>query len=136
MPKVEIFHSAGHPLSEEMKEKLSKYFEKSNIEKLERFGGRILISITAPYISRGQKRKKIKIDNKFITKLKKIRGSTSKLQKSLDELTIKELKKLARMLTIPIRSNATRSEIKSDLIGSLQAEDFWHGISGTKIPKH
>ena len=49
MPKYEIIHKAGEPVAKETKWILDRFFDLKEVKKLERLGGRILISIAAPY---------------------------------------------------------------------------------------
>jgi hypothetical protein len=127
MPKHEIFHRAGHPVSEEIKGIVEKYFDAKEIEKLERLGGRILISVAAPY--KPKIRKNINIDEEFVSKLKSEKKNFDKLKGILDELSIKQLKKICELMNQPVRSNANSEEIKRELIRSIQAEDYWNSIT-------
>ena len=131
MPKCEILHPAGHALETELKQSPLQYFNESDLQRLERLGGRILVSITAPYTNRQRKnRKSVNIDQHFAKELETLKDRPEKIHAVLNDLTIKELRKLADLFRQPIRSNANASEIRSDLIRHLQAEDVWHRISG------
>lgn len=133
MPKHQIFHKAGEPLAEEVKSLVEKYFSRKEAERLERLGGRIQISLAAPY---KPKKKEIQvIDNEFIEKLKLIRKDTNLLKETFDGLTVKQLKEICNILGQPIRSNAVGEEIKQELIKNLQSEDFWQRISA-ESPKN
>lgn len=132
MPKHEIIHPAGHPLQSDLKQNLLPYFKDSELQRLERLGGRILVSITAPYTNRKKKnRKAINIDHEFVKQIESLKNSPDKIQEVLNNLTIKELRKLGGLFGQPIRSNANAGEIRSELIRYLQSEDVWHRISGT-----
>jgi len=136
VPKHEIIHPAGHPLQSELKENLLQYFKDSELRRLERLGGRILVSITAPYTNRKRKdRKAINIDHQFVKEVESLKNSPDKIQEVLSNLTIKELRKLGDLVGQPIRSGANAGEIRSELIGYLQSEDIWHRISGTARKK-
>jgi len=128
MPKHEIIHEAGQPVTKETKLILDKFFDLKEAEKLERLGGRILISVAAPY--KVKKPKKMTIDDSFIISLKAKRNDVAELRKGLDVLTIKQLREVCNLVNQPVRSNATSEEIKRELVRSLQAEDFWRRISG------
>ncbi len=127
MPKYEIFHKAGEPISSEITYIVEKYFSKKEIQKLERLGGRILISVAAPYKSKTKE--SFTIDEAFIEKLKSNQSETVELKKILDKLLVKQLRDLCKILGQPIRSNAVAEEIKRELIRNLQSEEYWQRIS-------
>jgi hypothetical protein len=117
MPKHEIFHKAGEPISTEIRYIIEKYFNKKEIQKLERLGGRILLSVSAPY--KIKTKEKFTINEMFIEKLKSNQSETSKLKIILDKLILGQ----------PVRSNAVAEEIKRELIRNLQSEEYWQRIS-------
>lgn len=127
MPKHEIFHEAGQPVTDETRWIIKKYFDHKEIEKLERLGGRILISVAAPY--NRKVKKDINIDGEFISTLKSKRQDFKELKTILDELSVKQLKKVCNMMNHPVQSSATSEEIKRELIRSIQAQDYWNSIS-------
>lgn len=127
MPKHEIFHKAGEAISDEVRFLIEKYFSPKEIEKLERLGGRLLISVAAPY--KPKTREKVIINDKYIEKLKSIRNDSQILKKTLDLLTVKQLREICVLLNQPVRSNAVGEEIKRELIRNLQSEDYWQKIS-------
>jgi len=128
MPKHEIIHKAGELVTKETKWILNRFFDLKETEKLERLGGRILISVAAPY--KTKKPKEMTIDDSFVSSLKTSRNDVAELRNSLDGLTIKQLREICNLVNQPVRSNATSEEIKRELVRSLQAEDFWRRISG------
>lgn len=127
MPKHEIFHKPGNPVSEEIRLIIDKYFDAKQVRRLERLGGRILISIASPYKRRPKKG--ITINQEFMSILTSKKSDSNALKTLLDELSIKQLKEVSREMGHPMRSNATAEEIKRELIRSIQAEDFWNSIS-------
>jgi len=127
MPKHEIFHKAGESISDEIKDIIRKYFSQKEVEKLERLGGRILISVAAPYKSKTKGT--FLIDDKFVENLKSNQSDASVLKDTLDQLPVKQLKKLCGILNQPVRSNAVAEEIKRELIRNLQSEEYWQRIS-------
>jgi hypothetical protein len=127
MPKHEIFHKAGEPISTEIRYIIEKYFNKKEIQKLERLGGRILLSVSAPY--KIKTKEKFTINEMFIEKLKSNQSETSKLKIILDKLSVKQLRELCIILGQPVRSNAVAEEIKRELIRNLQSEEYWQRIS-------
>jgi hypothetical protein len=130
LPKYEIVHPEGKLLDADIKNNLLKYFKNPDIQRLERLGGRILISVTAPYVNRKQKGKNdIVIDNNFVNELDKSKASTKEINSILNKLTISQLRKLSNLMGQPVRSNAKAIEIRAELIKTLQAEDIWQRIS-------
>lgn len=127
MPKHEIFHKAGEPISSEITYIIEKYFSKKEIQKLERLGGRILISVAAPY--KAKTKENFTINEAFIEKLKSNQSDTVELKKILDKLPVKQLRDLCKRLGQPVRSNAVAEEIKRELIRNLQSEEYWQKIS-------
>ena len=131
MPKREIVHSAGRALDSKLKRELLQRFTESDVQRLERLGGRILFSITAPYSeNRGKNRKPVEIDDLLVKDLQNKRSSPDEVLDVLRRLTIKELRKLTDLIGQPVRSSANASEIQVEVLKYLQAEDFWRGISG------
>lgn len=127
MPKYELFHKAGEPISSELKHLVGKYFSENEKKKLERLGGRILISISAPYKTKTEEA--IEINDEFVNKLKSIQSETVELKKILDKLPVKQLRELCKKLDQPVRSNAVAEEIKRELIRNVQSEEYWQRIS-------
>jgi hypothetical protein len=127
MPKREIIHKAGEPVGDEIRGLIERYFNLKQIEKLQRLGGRILISVAAPY---KPKQKVIqKIDEEFISNLRAKRQDFNGLKQTLDQLSTKQLKELCAKLSHPLKTGTTLETIKRELIRSLQAEDYWNNIS-------
>jgi hypothetical protein len=132
VPKYLIKLRPGESLPSDLKEFLSKHFEPRQFEKLDRLGGRVAISIVAPYVERQKRDQGLAIDESFLQKLRAETTNTQVLQERLDSLSVAQLKKLSRLLGEPVRSSSNRGEIVSDLIRNLQSEDFWQRISSTK----
>jgi len=131
VPKREIRHPVGQPIPPELKEILTKYFSVAELSKLERLGGRVLISVTAPYAVRKRGRKPVEIDQEFVERMEKARNSANGLHAILKELTVKELRRLSKLVGQPLRSNDTAEHIRLALIRYIQAEDVWQRISGS-----
>lgn len=130
MPKIEIIQTEATPLAPELRDLLSHYFKEAQLLKLERLGGRVLISVAAPYNKlKGKKEEQIKVDDAFIEQLRLISGATEELREQLAKLRVKQLRELAARLKQPVRSKATASEIRAELIKNFQSEDFWRKIT-------
>jgi len=131
VPKHEIIHPEGNLLNSELKIYLLQFFKESDLQKIERLGGRISISITSPYSDRrGKKKQQIEVNALFIKELQKQKDNIGEIKNILTNLNIKQLRKLSELVGQPIRSNANSVEIKSELIKLFQAEDIWQRISG------
>jgi hypothetical protein len=111
MPKFEVIHPEGNLLDNDIKDNLLKYFKNSDIQRLERLGGRISISITAPYTDKKKRIKKdIEIDDIFIKELLSYKDSIEDIKSILNKLRVKQLRKLSGLVGQPIRSNANAGE--------------------------
>jgi hypothetical protein len=131
VPKYEFLHPEGNLLNVDLKNFLLQFFKESDLHKIERLGGRISISITAPYSEkRGKKQNNIEINGLFINELQRQKGNIQEIKNILTKLNVKELRKLSESVGQPIRSNANAAEIRSELTKLFQAEDIWQRISG------
>ena len=129
MPKVEILHSETTQVPTELKEILQKHFPEVLIRKLERLGGRIVISVTSPFDKDKKKKSEIVIDENFVKDLNFLLPRTSEIQNELSKLSVRQLRQLAKLMKQPLRSNATSLEIRSELLGNLTSEEFWKKIT-------
>jgi hypothetical protein len=132
-----MLHQAGTIVSNEVKEILSQYFSEKDILKLERLGGKIQISITAPYVSAKQRKasRNITVDRTFIEGLKQHKDDNEKLHSILINLSVKKMKELCKLINQPIRSNANANEIRSEIVRYFQSENIWQSISGDSKTK-
>lgn len=131
MPKNEIIHQAGHPLPDKLKEFLKEYFKEVELQRFERLGGRIQISLAPSYVTPRKKgRKPIEINDQFLEELKNLKNTPDKIRERLNLLTVKELVKFCGLLGQPVRSNDNANHIREELMRSIYAEDFWNRISG------
>lgn len=133
MPKHEIKQSPGHHLDPKIQSFLSEYFKEDDLQRLERLGGRILISIAPAYTMKRKKgRKPVDITAEFLKELERQKSSPEKIREILDSLLTKELKQLCQLMRLPIRSNTDANTIRTEISKFLYAEDFWNSISGKK----
>jgi hypothetical protein len=136
VPKHEIINDAGTPLADELRDFLKRHFSEQELERLERLGGRVLISLTAPYISKSQREasRKLVIDQKFIENLNESKNDPAALHRMLENLSEVQLRGLCKSIGVPLGSKNTSMEIRAQLVRSLEAEDFWRRISGSPPP--
>ena len=104
-------------------------FKKAAIEKLEKFGGRIQVSITAPYTDRTIQDKTIIIDSSYIQALI---DKPLLVKERLFILTKEQIMEVCRYLKFPISTKSTIKEIRNELIKYLNSEKAWRSISGLK----
>src|SRR5229473_1226806 len=133
MPKHHIDFDSSHSLPEDIRLWLLRYFDPKQLQRLERLGGRVTISLVAPYVHRGRAASRVTIDDQFVETLRAQRADIVALNRSLGQLSEKQLRELCRTVAQPVRSSASKAELKAELIRNLQAQDFWQRISaGTK----
>lgn len=136
MPKHEINHTAGNAVPNELKELLLKFFSEQDVIKLERLGGRVLISVSAPYVSKEQRnRKQIEIDEELIGKLRELRNTPDELEKQLDLLSVKQLRELGKFVGHPLRTKSSRQERICELVAHFHSEEVWKRISQIHLPE-
>ena len=130
MPKKEFIHKGGNPISGEVLQILERYFTQKEIDKIERLGGRILVSVSIPYRNKKIKNKdKIEIGDNLIKRLRKIRSNKNELEDVLSELSVKQLRELGKYVGYPLRTKSARQEILDELISCFYGEDIWRKIS-------
>jgi uncharacterized protein YicC (UPF0701 family) len=126
MPKFDIILKPGEKVPEEFKQLLNDKFGEQHLDKLKRFGGRIQLSLTAPFTDRKEQKKKIIIDNSFV---KQITSSRKKADENLGKMTSKQIRELASFVNFPIASKTTVEEARRQLISYLFSSDTWKKIS-------
>ena len=137
MPKYEIKHKAGNAVASDLREILLKFFKENEVIKLERLGGRVMISLAAPYVSKEQRnRSDTKIDEAFIAKLRNLRNDDIQLEKQLGLLSVKQLRELGKFLENPLRTKSARQELIAELATHFQSEDIWKRISDAYSVHH
>ena len=120
MPKKDILHKGGRIQDKEIIPFLLKYFSTKDIEKLERFGGRIQISITAPF-KVIDKKKPVKIDENFKNKLISKKDDIKALERLLEPLTVKQMVEICKSFKVPVKSKPRVHEIRNTIISFLQS---------------
>lgn len=131
MPKHEIRHNAGKPASDKLKRLVLRYFSEKEVAKLERLGGRVLISLTSPYNPRKKKNTaEVVVDEMYVRKLHQVRDKPSELTSQLDELSVKQLRKLGKLIQHPLRTKSSRHELLDELVAHFHSAEVWRKISG------
>ncbi|MBP7555508.1 MAG: hypothetical protein KA821_04560 [Chitinophagaceae bacterium] len=126
MPKVDIYIKPGEELPTKMRIFLQEHFSDTDFEKLSKFGGRIQISLAAPFTDRKEQDNTLIIDSFFVDNLK---NNLSEIDMKLKILTKKQLVKVAELLNFPTTAKATTKEIKKTIIDFLNSRDKWAKIS-------
>lgn len=127
MPKFDFFIKPGDELPNKLQTILRDYFSEKDFEKLLKFGGRVQISVTAPFTDRKEQNNKLVIDDSFITALK---SNPSQSDEKLKTLTKKQLVQVATLLNFPTTAKATTKEIKKTINDHLNTAEKWDKISG------
>ncbi|MGD0820672.1 MAG: hypothetical protein ABSA71_07995 [Desulfomonilia bacterium] len=132
MPKVEFSHEAGQPLSVELRELVERFFGNKGVGRLERLGGKMIISLTTPYTSRkkGNKDSTI-IDDSFVSSLQLLRDKPEELKMQIVQLSVKKLRELAKLIGYPVRTKSARQEVVEELVRHFYSEEVWRRIAGT-----
>ncbi len=127
MPKYEIILKPGQKIPEEFRDILQNHFPEKNFDKLKRFGGRIQISLTAPFTDRKlQKKTNISIDEKLIHNLAESNEVSTEI---LSKMTLKQIKELAQFINFPLASNTTVGQARKQLLSYLFSNETWKKIS-------
>jgi len=130
MPKHEIHHNAGEPASNELKQLLQHYFNEKEVDRIERLGGRILISLTSPYHPRKKKNtSEIKVDERFVGKLQECRDKPLELKSQINQLSVKQIRELGKLIEHPLRTKSSRHELLDELVAHFRGEEVWRKIS-------
>jgi len=127
MPKFDMFIAPGDQLPDKLLSILRDKFSEMDLEKLTKFGGRVQISVTAPFTDRKKQDNKLLIDDAFIFELK---NNPSQSDEKLKTLTKKQLVSVATILKFPTTAKATTKEIKKTINDHLNSSDKWDKISG------
>lgn len=128
MPKYNITVKSAEKLPKEISEILQKYFKEKDLEKLEKFGGRVQISITAPFIDKKTQNRAFKVDEDFVIKLK---SNKDEIDSLLKPLTKKQLTVLSKLLGFPTTAKSGVDELRNSIIVFLNSERTWLSISGS-----
>ena len=126
MPVHSYVVKPGETLSNKLHSLLVELFNEDNLTKLEKFGGRVQISVVAPYHNGTKKKFTAKINNEFIKKLVKERE-----YKVLESLTKPQLKEVCKILEIPTSTKENHDEIMNKIIHFIKSERVWKTISRT-----
>jgi len=127
MPKFDFYINSGDELPKKLQTILQDYFSEKDFEKLLKFGGRVQISVTAPFTDRKEQNYKLLIDDAFISELK---NNPSQSDQKLKTLTKKQLVKVATLINFPTTAKATTKEIKKTINDHINSSEKWDKISG------
>jgi hypothetical protein len=133
MPKFDYFIKPGEELPDNWKIFLLEKFKQKEFEKLSKFGGRIQVSLTAPFVDRKKQNSKTEINKEFVEKLKL---NPAESEEVLRGLTKKQLSRLAALLQFPITQKSTTKEIKNSLFDFINSAEKWSKISGSYSTNH
>jgi hypothetical protein len=126
MPKYDIILKPGEAIPKEFEDLLRSKFDEKSLDKLKRFGGRIQLSLTAPFTDRKQQKKGMSVDQELINKLASSNENATKL---LGKMTLKQIREVAKFVGFPIASKTTVEEARKQVISYLFSDDTWRKIS-------
>jgi hypothetical protein len=126
MPKFNMILKPGEEIPEEFREILKNKFNEKSIDKLKRFGGRIQISLTAPFTDRKEQKKGLLVDKALI---ERITSSIEIASEVLSKMTLKQVREIAKFVGFPISSKTTVEEARKQLVSYLFSNDTWKKIS-------
>ncbi len=129
MPKHNIMVEPGSKLPSAYEQLIKSLFKEKDLVKLEKFGGRIQVSITAPFTDRKSQKLLIELTDAFIEELKQ-KPDDAKLK--IEHFTKKQLLLLAQKLNLPMASARTTKAVQNAIIQYLQTPEHWKGIAGEK----
>lgn len=127
MPRHDIIIKPAGKLPKDLEAFIIRTFKVADLEKLQKFGGRIQVSITAPFTDRKSQNKELKIDEKFI---KKLVEKPEKAEIQLKYLTKEQLINVAQILKLSISSKMSIREVRNSIIDFLNSSRKWLAISG------
>jgi hypothetical protein len=126
MPKFNMILKPGEEIPEEFKEIFKNKFNEKSIDKLKRFGGRIQISLTAPFTDRKEQKKGLLVNKALI---ERITSSIEIASEVLSKMTLKQIREIAKFVGFPISSKTTVEEARKQLVSYLFSNDTWNKIS-------
>ncbi len=124
MPNHDIYLKPGEKLPEPLEGVLKKHFNEKSLTKLERYGGRIRISVTAPFTDR-KSQMSVEINEEFLESLQKDPDKASDILKNF---TIKQLREVGKKLNLTIATASKSKEILNTIVQYLKAPEQWKGI--------
>lgn len=116
----------GETIPEEFREILKNKFNEKSIDKLKRFGGRIQLSLTAPFTDRKEQKKGLLVNKALI---ERITSSIEIASEVLSKMTLKQIREIAKFVGFPISSKTTVEEARKQLVSYLFSNDTWKKIS-------
>jgi hypothetical protein len=124
MPKHNIFIRQGEEVPESLRPLLHTFFNEKALDRLEKFGGRIQVSLTAPFKSNAEK---IEITDEFI---KTLTDRPENAKDKLKSLTLKQLRNVANNIGLSIASKTSVGQARNLIAQFLQTPEQWKGIAG------
>ena len=124
MPNHDTLLKPGEKLPEQLEVVLKKYFNDKSLTKLERYGGRIRISVTAQFTDR-KSQKIVEVNEEFLSLLQ---SDPDKASNHLKNFTIKQLREVGKKLNLTIATAAKSKEILNTIVQYLKAPEQWKGI--------
>jgi hypothetical protein len=135
MPKVQIDFRPGSPINEEWQAFLSAHFEPKSLERLERLGGRLTVSLTIPLVPKDHRIKSPIVDDKELAIVRELTKDKGALQRRLDMYDVKNLRRACEQLGIAVSKKIPRIELIAEIVRSLNSDSMWEGIRHPPEPQ-
>jgi hypothetical protein len=129
MPKINIDFDQGSAVSEEWRPFLVDRFGPNNLERLERLGGRLTVSLTVPFVPKGRRINGPKFDDDELALIRGLSKDKGALQGRLDQYDTKNLRLACERLGIAVSKKIPRVEMIAEIVRYLNSDAMWDAIS-------
>lgn len=123
MSKHNIIIKTTLDINDKVKFIINNFFSEKELEKLNRFGGRIQISISSPYNE--QKKSKINLTDDRLKEIISIKEKEN-LKKELGLLSTKDLKRIAIMINTKLSLKANKKETIGQIYDNIISNSRWN----------
>lgn len=129
MPKININFDPGSAVSEEWKSFLVDRFGVKGLERLERLGGRLTLSLTVPFVPKDRRRNGPKFDDDELALIQGLSKDKKALQGRLEQYDTKNLRLACERLGIAVSKKIPRVEMIAEIVRCLNNDAMWDAIS-------
>jgi hypothetical protein len=129
MPKLHLDFVPGSPIVDDWNGFLVAHFGPKIIERLERLGGRLTISLAVPFIPKDRSIKSPSFDDNELATIRGLSVDKTALQSRLDTYDAKNLRLACERLGIAVSKKVPRIELIAEIMRCLNSNAMWEGIS-------
>jgi len=129
MPKTNVDFNAGSPLPEEWRGFLIERFGPKSLERLERLGGRLTVSLTIPFVPKGRRADSPVFSDEELVAIRELSKDKAALQERLTRYDVKNLRLACERLGIAVSKKVPRVELIAEIVRSLNSDAMWNAIS-------